>query len=225
MKKILKVLFILIGLGLIGTSIFMYTNKTEKEEPKKEEAEKEEPKKEVEKKEIEIPNNKFVDITNASKISFNGKTYTLTTGSTIYLDDKDLVSTSSPYSVGELFEYEDKLLIVVYGTDARKTKIVVFDLNRNYVVNIYYLDDDGEMVITNKDDGKLDYVLHDDYIEFGGTRLTEDHAYAKNGENICTGTVDGSIVATARYKMNSKFEFEVISGTEKTIDDLKKEVC
>ena len=45
MKKLLKIIFIIIGLGLIGTSIFMYTNKTNKDEPQKEEQEKIEEKK------------------------------------------------------------------------------------------------------------------------------------------------------------------------------------
>ena len=241
MKKILKVLFILIGLGLIGTSIYMYTNKVEKDEPKKEEKEekkeekeekKEEEKEEEEKEEEsessqpeETVNYKFADVTDSlDSISFGDKTYKLTTTNGVTLDGKKLFDTDALVTVDKVFQYGDKLLIVTQGTDVRTNKIHIYDLNGTLVKEIYEIDTDS-MVIGIKGLGDLDYVLHDDYIEFGATRLTHGPAYAKTGADICTGNVDGSAVASARYKMNGKFEFEVISGTEKTIADTKKDAC
>ena len=216
--------------------------KEEKKENEKEEEEEEEPKEEETKPEEEPKEDiKFVEVTDSKdKITNNDKTYAIDAvvnekESYITLNGNKLIDLGLGDSLGKVFQHGNDVIINTHGTDVRTYKLYIYSLDGNKIKEIYELDD-NKMVIGFKGLGDLNYVVHDDYIEFAGTRLTHGPSYAATGEGLCEeqqtfggGTIpifkDDSVIGEASYKLNGNYEIEIIKGTEKTIGDIKKEVC
>ena len=213
-----------------------------KEEPKQEEKKEEEPKedepkedepKEDEPKEPEedTSNFKFSEVTDSKdKITYEGKTIAIAevkneSESYVTLNGNKLFDMGVLESMGEIFQHGNRVLIMTHGTDVRTNKIHIYNFDGKLIKEIYELDTDG-MVIGFKGLGDLDYSVNENYIEFGASRLTHGPSVASTNKEVCTdSSIDQNMVASARYRLNGKYEAEIVSGTEETIAQVKKESC